>query len=1022
MRPLSLDVKGFTCFRDAQPTLDLQPLTLFAIAGPTGAGKSSLLDAMTFALYGKVPRMGKGSVKDLISHGRDRMTVTLRFAVGDATYLVTRTVRRGTAAGGCQLDVVIGTGTRQIASGAKEVTTAVERLVGLDYDAFTHAVLLPQGEFARFLKGDSATRRRILQELLRLTVYGRMQKLAGERSRDARSQLGAFEQQLERYADATPDAIALAEAELADVQAQHASLIGVRDQARARRAELETLAKVARELAARRLELSKLQAAAEEQSARLARLERSRRARQVRATVDQLARDQALWQTRVQEQATATARLVAARESSDAAAQRLSRATQALKDLEPRSTRIEALRRLEGRLTHLDAVLAECRTLAARAKAIEADAEARRADLSARERQLSEATADVTRKEHALEAVRFDAQELQLCEDGRDLARELTRDRAEAPAADVRIRDAKRAVAEHERTVADEAVRLEEARAALQRAEVRRQDAVRALTEAQDAHRAMTLRSHLQPGHTCPVCEQHVAVVPAVTLPPELAVLFTAQDEAVDACRTLEVKVTKQQETHLRAVAALDGVRSQLEAAQQARKDLLARIKASVTRLHTALGRYLPASAATMPEHWLLERLEALRSQRTEFEARERALVIARATRADAEHQVAIVRQALETCRRDADDVSARLTSKAEERDALHAEIRAVSTAEDPRAELAALMRQVQDAQGELDAARVASMQLETAVAAAAEAEAIAIRLTEEARASLDARALAVDQALHACGFASADEARTAFLTDVEQSDLESRAEDYSRRFAAVSALVADLDAQAAGRQVSDVDLASALERERAADDAVNDGVRRAGQLEVRIATLREQCLQAATVRSQVESTRHSFEIHQRLATDLQANAFQAWLLREAFERLVAGASARLMDLSGRYTLMWHDDEFAVVDHDHAQERRPADTLSGGEAFLASLALALELSEQVQRAAGAVRLDSLFIDEGFGSLDAAALDTVANAIETLQLGGRMVGIITHIRELTDRMPTCIVIDKGPDGSRWSVTA
>jgi exonuclease SbcC len=231
---------------------------------------------------------------------------------------------------------------------------------------------------------------------------------------------------------------------------------------------------------------------------------------------------------------------------------------------------------------------------------------------------------------------------------------------------------------------------------------------------------------------------------------------------------------------------------------------------------------------------------------------------------------------------------------------------------------------------------------------------------------------------------------------------------------------VADLEAQIGGRNVSEAEIASSLEGERSADDAVNDGVRRTGQLEVRIATLAEQCLQAIGLRSQVDSARASCETHQRLAADLQANAFQAWLLREAFERIVAGASERLMELSGRYTLTWHDDEFAVVDHDHAQERRPADTLSGGEAFLASLALALELSEQVQRAAGAVRLDSLFIDEGFGSLDATALDTVASAIETLQLSGRMVGIITHIRELTDRMPTCIVIEKGPEGSRWSV--
>ena len=197
VRPIALDVQGFTCFREAQPTLDLSGLSLFAITGPTGAGKSSVLDAVTFALYGKVARMGRGSVKDLISHGRDRMSVTMRFSARDRVFVVTRMVRRNTGAGLCQLDERVGDGDVTVASGVREVDEAIERLVGLDYDAFTQAVVLPQGEFARFLKGAPAQRRQILQDLLRLTIYNRMQKLAGERWRDARRDVESAERQLD---------------------------------------------------------------------------------------------------------------------------------------------------------------------------------------------------------------------------------------------------------------------------------------------------------------------------------------------------------------------------------------------------------------------------------------------------------------------------------------------------------------------------------------------------------------------------------------------------------------------------------------------------------------------------------------------------------------------------------------------------------------------------------------------------------------------------------------------------------
>src|SRR6202008_980269 len=104
------------------------------------------------------------------------------------------------------------------------------------------------------------------------------------------------------------------------------------------------------------------------------------------------------------------------------------------------------------------------------------------------------------------------------------------------------------------------------------------------------------------------------------------------------------------------------------------------------------------------------------------------------------------------------------------------------------------------------------------------------------------------------------------------------------------------------------------------------------------------------------------------------------------------------------------DAQFFVLDHDNAGERRRAETLSGGETFLASLALALELSNQVQRAFGATVLDSLFLDEGFGTLDPEALEVATAAIEALPTGGRMVGIITHIQELTNRLPAKLMVE------------
>ncbi|MFS8521717.1 MAG: SMC family ATPase [Micromonosporaceae bacterium] len=143
------------------------------------------------------------------------------------------------------------------------------------------------------------------------------------------------------------------------------------------------------------------------------------------------------------------------------------------------------------------------------------------------------------------------------------------------------------------------------------------------------------------------------------------------------------------------------------------------------------------------------------------------------------------------------------------------------------------------------------------------------------------------------------------------------------------------------------------------------------------------------------------------LAGHLRANNFEAWLLSEALDRLVEGASVILRELSGgQYDLVHEDREFYVVDHHDAGLRRAVRTLSGGETFQASLALALALSEQLAGLSStSASLESIMLDEGFGTLDAASLEVVAATLETLAArGDRMVGVVTHVPALAERVP------------------
>ena len=186
MRPLKLEVKSFTSFREPQQ-LDFTELDVFAVAGPTGSGKSSILDAMTYALYGRVERVGDG-VRQLISQGHPRMAVSLEFAVGTERFRITRS----TPAKGATKILLERQGAdgewRQAGDGAdrvKDTDRRVASMIGLSYDGFTRSVLLPQGKFAEFLVGDPKKRREILTELLGLSLFRRMAERAGTVAKEA---------------------------------------------------------------------------------------------------------------------------------------------------------------------------------------------------------------------------------------------------------------------------------------------------------------------------------------------------------------------------------------------------------------------------------------------------------------------------------------------------------------------------------------------------------------------------------------------------------------------------------------------------------------------------------------------------------------------------------------------------------------------------------------------------------------------------------------------------------------------
>jgi exonuclease SbcC len=1013
-----LEIENFTSFRGKQPPLDMNRFELFAIAGPTGSGKSSLLDALVFALYGKVPRVGKGC-GEMVSLGRDRMMARLDFRTRDRTYRVTRVLRPGRATD-AQIEDISSGDPEPLADGVHGVDDAIERIVGLGFDAFTQSVLLPQGEFHRFLKSNPKDRREILRDLLRLTIYERMRqtanKVATELAAEARTTRNVLETQ---FAGATPEAVERLQETLKETQVVNRRSAKSLASAEKRLNDLRDYNRQTKELRTARGNLVSL---IDQEASVKADEDRAIVGARAASVVPRLdIADEAAVKAEGSRLSSenAQAALNDARAKQSEAAARLREVESAARQLPALEIRIQALDQAIVMLGPLEEARQRLRSAQGQQREQEkALAEARHAAVSA-VTDVKALVADAESTQRALDGVAYDADRHRRLDCLREEASTVrthreTVDRT-AKAALLAKAALERATSETKSTreAANEAQKsLSAAEDGLQQVRAERD---RALQTEMVAH----LRQGLELGSSCPVCEQTVGRHPPALDSPALDQV----DERVSAMEESEGLARRAAEDARQCVGTAEG---KLAAAREGLEDTQAEVSTARLGLQSALdvlvahaGKDVDLAAAARPEDCLLaavdelaESREAHNAARADWDEAVRRLERGRSEVDKAEERVGLLEMAARQAGQAVVDAEASLK-------AFEKRLEAFGVS-DPRSERDAVAQQRQDLQAALDSARRADGNAATGLAAAtANAEQTSATARDTQTVSEKAAGSA-EQALRRGGFHSASQARAAHLPEEELNRVRNRIQAYRNERHACEGRVLELEKSLGGSEVEDetVEQAeSALSDERRKYDA---SLSEEATLKERLSDSEKRLNESRRLAESLQDIEARLSLQKQLADDLGGPAFQQYLLEETFRELVEGASIRLLELTGRYGLALDGSTFVVIDHDNASERRNAETLSGGETFLASLALALELSEQVRRAAGAVDIDSLFIDEGFGTLDPETLDTVATAIESLPVGGRMVGIITHIPELTARFPVQIHVSKGAEGARVQV--
>lgn len=984
MKIQRLRVAGFGPYKDEQQ-IDFERFDddgIFLITGKTGAGKSSLLDAICFALYGSAPRYDGTQPKlrsDYCEPG-DPTVVELEFRVRDASYRVLRTPEyqrpkkngSGTTPEKARAELFVETdgGWQGIAARPVDVARELETILGLTKDQFLQVILLAQNRFQEFLLAKNDERQAVLRTLFgtkrfeqvevaladrRKNLAARLESTAGNLRLSAELAAGLTQQEtpsepglgwfdatlsdLREAQAAAAQSATVADAEFTAADAEHRSLDATRRLQLRRTSARETLAT--------------FEAQADAIDADRVRLDRAKKAASVWAHVAAVR--------------SATAALDAAARAEEHSRAAYAAAAASIADgsaTEPGPHRADS-EPAGGQAVDAGAVGRVIDDLGRRLGALDS--------VLADEKTLPTLTADVRRCEKRHES----------CQEAIDDAQALV---ASLPAqldALAEVLAAARVTAAGADPARERVARLDSARAAAKRAvtldrrliEARfaEKDASTRLTEATAAQDdlfarrlsgyAAELAGNLTDGAPCAVCGS--VVHPHTATTGDVPVTEADIDQAREA------------------VAARH---AELDAATTTAHEL----NASRAEAHAAAGNRSIDELET----------DLIDATATLIEAEAAVSVVA-----DGEERQARIRTSLETATAHLDRLRADLAAAADQ----------LTTA---RNALSAVTTRVSAARGTFETVRERATSLQGAFDAAKSLAAAIEHHRVRAAALADVRAVLLTQ-LSENGFSDDSDVETARRGSSEIAALEARIREHDQSVNAARVTLGEPELADLPDDLVDLDpSASVLATARVARD---DAFRASGlladrvtQLEAIVDRVHAEQEASARLREEYDQVRALASVVQGGEPNTKRMRLETFVLAGQLEEIVTAANARLRIMtSGRYTLQ-HDDSvqyrnvrsglgLAILD-EHTGRARATHSLSGGETFLASLALALGLAEVVTNQAGGISLDTLFIDEGFGSLDRETLDIAMSTLDSLRSGGRTIGLISHVDAMKEQIP------------------
>ncbi len=1017
MRPLKISMQAFGPYLETE-VVDFEALgerRMFLISGDTGAGKSTILDAMCFALYGESPGDERTAAEMRSKNASPRLSTTIEFtfAVGDRRYTVSRSPAQtraklkgdGETTVAAKATLVQNDGPDEIAvaSQPKKVTDEVIALLGFTAVQFRQVVVLPQGQFRKFLASNSDERQKILSDLFRTMRYERVEAALKDRAREVTEKLQTVHSRVEgllagaqvESAAALGETVDTFKVELeqseVELQTRQTLLTSALEQFTVGKQLADTFAK--REALNNRIK--QIEATRDEQTQREQRLHDAERALALAADFERQQQLQ-LQHTSVQDSLN---------QASNRKAEIHKALTDAQSDLEQAKEAAPQITDALGKIERLQALKVAAEELANQTK------------------QLDELERNATKAKTDAEAATVAARKLEAQRE--KLRGELTELGANTQTAEVIEHEgvAIKGVIDNHKRYAQLLGNLKRLDAELNDTRKRQEDLAgkikdaqqtsKRLEDARDQGRATLLAHTLNTGKPCPVCGSTEHPAPA--------------DSSLDIPGEADIKNAREHIETLTAKSATTGQELGVLAGQHETQ------KAEAETLKSALGDHAqtPLSELEETRAQLANRYRDARNRQTRIGEIEEELQ----TLSDQLTQQDQTLQTLASISTDAAAASAKAHGAMESALArLPEQYRAPGAIDTEIDATTALLEKLQktaaDAQQQHQNATTARAELETELKT--HTESLARLATGLAETKQD-----WEQKRTAAGFDS-DASWTHARIDKEAvTELRSAVDQYRTELAEANGALKEADQVCSGQTLPDV---VTLEKQHLEAKALWDTL----NTDVTNKRLRVEQLNAS--RSQIdqtlagqESLDAEFKVVQHLANIAAGGSgnplrlsLHRYVLGVILDEVLAAATHRLLHLSrGRYRLerrLGAGDqrragglELDVFDGDTG-ESRPVSTLSGGEGFQAALALALGLAEVTQNHAGGIHLETLFVDEGFGSLDQEALQAAISTLIEANRDGRLIGIISHVSELKEHIDTRLDIHKSVAGSstRWVI--